>query len=136
MVSAGDEHVQSVIAAARRGDAAAFGQLVRRYQTAVYNLAYRLLGDAAEADDAAQETFVRAYTNLARYDVRQPFAGWLISIARHYCIDRIRHQKHVGRSLDEEAMQNGVAAEEPLPEDLAIARERGDEAQHLLSYLP
>ena len=136
MQTASDEHEQVIIAAARRGEARAFVQLVQRYQTPVYNLAYRLLDDAAEADDAAQETFVRAYTQLGRFDTRQPFGRWLMSIATHYCIDRLRRQKHLGPSLDQETMQESVPSEQGLPEAMAMEHERADEAQRLLSYLP
>ena len=136
MQTASDEHEQVIIAAARRGEARAFVQLVRRYQAPVYNLAYRLLDDAAEADDAAQETFVRVYTQLGRYDTRQPFRRWLMSIATHYCIDRLRRQKHVGPSLDQESMLESVASEHGAPDEVALEHERADEAQWLLSYLP
>ena len=82
------------------------------------------------------ETFVRAYANLARYDTRQPFAGWLMSIASHYCIDRLRRQRHFGLSLDDEAHQDSLAAELPAPDEVALVHERADEAQRLLRFLP
>ena len=78
---------------ARTGDAAAFSKLVEAYQTPVYNLAYRMLGNAAEAEDAAQETFIRAYTRLNTYDPDRKFSSWLLAIASHYCIDVLRRRR-------------------------------------------
>ena len=78
---------------ARKGDADAFGHLVEIYQGPVYNLCHRMLGDAAEAEDAAQETFLRAYRSLGRYDATRPFSTWILSIAAHYCIDQIRRRR-------------------------------------------
>jgi len=78
---------------AREGDLTAFGRLVRAYQTPVYNLAYRMLGDRMEAEDAAQETFLRAFENLNRYDMQRSFRTWLLAIAAHHCIDRIRRRR-------------------------------------------
>jgi RNA polymerase sigma-70 factor, ECF subfamily len=78
---------------AQKGDPEAFGQLVELYQVAVFNLCYRMLGDAYEAEDAAQETFLRAYKGMARYDQSRPFSTWLLSIAAHYCIDQMRKRR-------------------------------------------
>ena len=78
---------------ARRGDELAFAQIVEAYQRPVYNLCYRMLGDGYEAEDAAQETFLRAYKYLKRYDPNRSFATWLLSIASHHCIDIIRKRR-------------------------------------------
>src|SRR5512133_1678756 len=71
----------------------AFSQLVEAYQRPVFNLCYRMLGDAQEAEDAAQETFWRAYQGMKKYDTSRSFATWLLSIAAHYCIDQQRKRK-------------------------------------------
>jgi RNA polymerase sigma-70 factor, ECF subfamily len=86
---------------AQKGDADAFTQLVEAYQRPVFNLCYRMLGEAFEAEDAAQETFLRAYNHLNRYDNNRPFSTWLLSIAAHYCIDQIRKRRMRLISLDE-----------------------------------
>lgn len=86
---------------ALQGDDAAFSRLVETYQTPVYNLCYRMLGDGIEAEDAAQETFWRAYQNLSRYDRQRSFITWLLSIAAHYCIDQQRKRKHPVVPIDE-----------------------------------
>ena len=78
---------------AQRGNPEAFDRLLEHFQRPVYNLCYRMLGDPAEAEDAAQETFLRAYTNLHRYDRGRAFSTWLLSIAAHHCIDQIRKRR-------------------------------------------
>lgn len=86
---------------ALKGNTEAFTQLVEAYQSPVYNLCYRMLGDAYEAEDAAQETFLRAYMNLHKFDRERSFATWLLSIAAHYCIDQIRKRRMILISLDD-----------------------------------
>jgi RNA polymerase sigma-70 factor (ECF subfamily) len=78
---------------AAAGDKEAFARLVENYQAAVYNLAYRMLGNAGDAEDAAQETFLRAYSRLRSYDPARKFSSWLLAIAAHYCIDRLRRRR-------------------------------------------
>ena len=75
------------------GDANAFGHLVESYDQPVYNLCYRMLGDHYEAEDAAQEAFLRAYKSLSRYDSKRSFLTWLLSITAHYCIDQLRKRR-------------------------------------------
>ena len=84
------------------GDDEAFTRLVEIYQKPVYNLCYRMLGTAGEAEDAAQEAFLRAYRSLDRYDPKRSFATWLLSIASHYCIDQIRKRRFTTFSIDNE----------------------------------
>jgi len=84
------------------GDDAAFAHLVESYQKPVYNLCYRMLGNAGDAEDAAQESFLRAYRSLERYDQKRSFATWLLSIASHYCIDQLRKRRFTSFSIDDE----------------------------------
>jgi len=88
------------LAQALKGDSDAFAQLAETYQKSVYNLCYRMLGDPDEAEDAAQETFLRAYRNLKHYDRQRLLSTWLLSIAAHYCIDQIRRRRFTVLSLD------------------------------------
>ncbi len=125
---------QAIIERVRRGDTNAFGLIVQQYQTPVYNLAYRMLGDRNEAEDAAQETFLRAYGQLKRYRTDQKFATWLLSIAAHYCIDRLRRRKFQWLDIDESA-QETLPAKDPGPEETALSHEREQEAQQLLQQL-
>ena len=75
------EEEKAWIQRALAGDQEGFACLVEAYQTAVYNLAYRMLGNAAEAEDAAQETFLKAYSRLKTYDSGRKFSSWLLAIA-------------------------------------------------------
>jgi len=122
---------------ARRGDQAAFTTLVRTYQTAIYNLCYRMLGEADQAQDAAQETFLRAYTQLHRYDPERPFKTWLFSIASHYCIDRLRRRRVIWMDIDDEPLAGHPALREKRagPEDVALRREQAADVQALLETL-
>lgn len=86
---------------AQRGDSGAFAQLMQSYQTPVYNLCHRMLGNPQDAEDAAQETFLRAYKSLGRYDERRPFSTWLLSIAAHHCIDQIRRRRYTVVSVED-----------------------------------
>src|SRR3972149_7464817 len=61
----------------RGGDVNAFGERVQRYQTSVFSVCYRLLGDSAEAEDLAQEAFLRAFRRLATFDVERSFGPWM-----------------------------------------------------------
>ncbi len=92
------------LAKAIKGDQEAFTCLVQTYQTPVFNLCYRMLGDPYEAEDAAQETFLRAYQNMQRYDPQRAFSTWLLSIAAHYCIDQLRKRRMKLLSLDDEPL--------------------------------
>ena len=78
--------------AAARGDRQAFARLVDLHKRTVYGLCVRLLRDAEEARDAAQESFARAYAALATYDAGQPFAPWVLRIARNHCLDVLRRR--------------------------------------------
>jgi len=93
---------QTWILQAKNGSDEAFTYIVETYQTPVYNLCYRMLGEPEAAEDAAQETFLRAYQHIHRYDLQRPFATWLLSIAAHYCIDRLRRRKLPIFSVDED----------------------------------
>src|SRR3712207_6740095 len=75
------------VRAARRGDPSAFEALVRSVQRPVYGLCLRLLRTEAEAAEIAQETFLRAYQNLNKYDEARPFDLWVLAIARNLCLD-------------------------------------------------
>jgi RNA polymerase sigma-70 factor (ECF subfamily) len=86
---------------AQKGDPQAFSELVETYQKPVYNLCYRMLGTAEDAEDASQETFLRVYKSMRRYDNSRPFSTWLLSIAAHYCIDQIRRRRLSIVSIEE-----------------------------------
>ena len=85
-----DAHETHLIARARQGDDLAWDGLVRQYQEPVFRLAYLILGDSAEAEDVAQETFIRAYLKLAQFDAERPLRPWLLQIAANLARNRRR----------------------------------------------
>ncbi len=126
------------VAQAQQGSDEAFTQLVETYQTHVYNLCYRMLGEAEAAEDAAQETFLRAYQHLHRYDRKRPFGTWLLSIAAHYCIDRLRRRKFSMSSIDQDEEEGGYElpdTDTPSPESEAIYGEQRQQMQAVLKRL-
>jgi RNA polymerase sigma-70 factor, ECF subfamily len=125
------------VRAALRGDLAAFSRLVEAYQRPVYNLTYRMLGDGDEAEEAAQETFLRAYTQLSTYQSGRKFSSWLFSIASHYCIDRLRRRRLTWLSIEnEEAPDEVLQSAEPGPEDTMIRDEKEATVHKMLATLP
>jgi RNA polymerase sigma-70 factor (ECF subfamily) len=131
------ENEQVWIARALAGDQQAFGALVELHQHAVYNLSYRMLGERGEAEDAAQETFLRAYANLKRYDTARPFRTWLLSIASNHCIDRLRKRRLTWLSLEEPLPPHpALSSSEVEPEDAALVSERDASIQKMLAELP
>jgi RNA polymerase sigma-70 factor (ECF subfamily) len=127
---------QDWVLRARAGDEAAFTQLVETYHVAIYNLCYRMLGEAGEAEDAAQETFLRAYAQLHSYDPARPFKTWLFSIASHHCIDRLRRRRLTWLSLDEPLPPHpALQAQGPGPEELSVRREQSEALQAVLASL-
>jgi len=122
---------------ARAGDEEAFARLVETYQTAIFNLCYRMLGEAGEAEDAAQESFLRAYSQLSTYDPGRSFKTWLFSIASHYCIDRLRKRRLTWLSLDDDELPPHPALQEPSPgpEEVSVSREQTAAIQALLRQL-
>lgn len=118
-----------------RGDAAAFETLVNRYAKPIFNFALTFLGDADEADEAAQLAFVQMYQSLPRARLDSPLKPWVYQIARRKCIDLWRRRRTVSLSLDEpgddlggESGERDVADPAPLPDELA---ERADLQQVL-----
>jgi RNA polymerase sigma-70 factor (ECF subfamily) len=127
---------RELVALVLEGDQQAFAELVEAYQSPVYNLTYRMLGDAREAEDAAQEAFLRAYQHLERYDPQRSFKTWLLSIASNYCIDRLRKRRLTWLSIDEPLPPHpALTSDMPGPETAALSGERSEAVQELLSDL-
>lgn len=117
---------------ARDGDPQAFEAAVEAYQVPVFNLCYRMLSDRTLAEDAAQETFLRAYRNLDRYDDRRAPRTWVLSIAAHHCIDLLRRRRLLGFQPIEDM---DIPSSEPSPESALIQREAEAEITRLLEGL-
>ncbi|WP_035119598.1 RNA polymerase sigma factor SigW [Cohnella panacarvi] len=102
---------------ARKGDQRAFAEIVDLYKDKLYHLAYRMTSNRQEAEDVVQETFLRVYKNLDRYDENQKFSTWIYRIATNLCIDRLRKRRAV-YSLDAESTDHdGLDGYSMMPSD-------------------
>jgi len=117
-----------------RGDQSAFSCLVDRFRTPIYNLCYRMLGSSGDAEDAAQETFLRAYTQLHTYQAEYKFSTWLFAIASHLCIDVLRRRRYPSLPLDMVALWK--QSNDPPPEEQVVSAESSAEVRTLLKLLP
>ena len=125
-----NEQEQRWIQAARGGDEAAFGELVRLYQKRVYALAVRLCPTPELAEEAAQEAFLAAWQGLPFFRGDAAFSTWLYRLTSNACVDLLRkEQRHQGPSLDDETITAEAADTAPTPEEAAEHREL-----HQLSY--
>jgi len=122
---------RDLIQRAHRGDAEAFGELVIRYQTSVFNVCYRLLHERAEAEDMAQETFIRARERLHTFDEERVFGPWVRRVAANVCLNHLELQKRTAE-LDEER----AADESHRPETQVEIRERSEQIRAALASLP
>jgi RNA polymerase sigma-70 factor (ECF subfamily) len=131
---------KALIAAARRGDTHSFNQLVSHYQDMVYNVAYRILGDAQAAADASQDTFLSAYQAVGKFKGGS-FKAWLLRIATNSCYDQLRVQKRRPTSsleavyTDSDPSSHFVNGRES-PEDHALREELGQTIQRGIASLP
>jgi RNA polymerase sigma-70 factor (ECF subfamily) len=91
----GDEREAQLIEKAKKGDRAAFGQLIRMHQRRLYGCAIQMLGDRGEAEDAVQETFLRAYRAIDRFDGRAELSTWLYRICINVSLNTIRRRRRV-----------------------------------------
>jgi RNA polymerase sigma-70 factor (ECF subfamily) len=135
----------ALISEAQNGDLNAFNRLVLEYQTTVYNLAYRIMGEGDSAADAAQEAFISAFKNLRHYRGGS-FKAWLLRIVTNACYDELRRRKRrpaaslealtvVEKGPDAEAEASLVSQDES-PEDFAERRELAQHLQSCLDRLP
>lgn len=116
-----------------QGDRDAFGDIVRFHQQAVFNAAYHVLGNVHDAEDAAQEAFIRAYRFFDRYDPDRPLAPWLKRIVVNVCMNRIETQKPIS-TLDEETTP--MHDPYPGPELQTLSRARDETIRNELNRLP
>jgi RNA polymerase sigma-70 factor (ECF subfamily) len=116
----------AVLARARQGDSEAFRVLVEQHSRSVFRLAYRMTGNEQDAEDVVQESFLRAYRQLGRFESRANFGTWLYRIVANCSVDlmrakQARHDITRSESLDETA--NMPSADSPTPERLAASEE-------------
>lgn len=115
----------SLIQRARDGDDAAWAALVRQYQEPLFRLAYLKLGDAAAAEDAAQEALIRAYTGLRRFDPSRPLRPWLMAIVSNVVANRWRALARYRRAI-ERWLANRQASDESAFAAVEEASDAGD----------
>ncbi len=135
----------ALILDAQRGDLNAFNRLVLEYQTPVYNLAYRIMGEGDSAADAAQEAFISAHKHIRHYRGGS-FKAWLMRIVTNACYDELRRRKRrPAASLDALAVVNegpdaeseaALVSRDESPEDHVQRRELAREIQNCLNRLP
>lgn len=94
------------IEAVRNGNAAAFSYLVGKYQNMVYSLALKLLKKPEEAEELAQDTFIKAYQKIDSYEGKSKFSTWLYSITYNACISELRKRRIEFRSLEEQRLSD------------------------------
>jgi len=125
-------------ARAKNGDLNAFNELVIEYQTLVYNLCYRMLGQAQAAEDVTQEAFVSAWRNIGTFR-GEAFRPWLLRIAANLCRDELRRRgRRPSASLDS-AMEAGLPEppdDDPSPDENALASELRGHLHAALQQLP
>ena len=115
----------AVLTRAKRGDRSAFGQLVREYQTRVYATALHLMGNHQDADDVAQDAFVRAYRFLPKFKGQSSFYTWLHRITVNTAFNHLRKRKRHGEF--EKIGKAAVEANDGRPESLGVRTPRPDE---------
>ncbi len=136
-----DEELR-LIAEAQRGDIDSFNALVRLYESRIYNLAYRMMGDPDSAADASQEAFLAAFRNLRSFRGGS-FRSWLLRIATNACYDMLRARKR-RPSVSLDLPENADGDDSPLqipdtgesPDEIALRRELAAAIQQGLDHLP
>lgn len=124
----------------KKGDLDAFDELVKRYENKVFTVAYRFVGNYADANDLAQETFIRVYQALPSFRGESSFATWLYRIAANVCRDELRRQHRQKKvSLDEMMSQPGggisLADNSLSPEESLEKNELQQAVQQFLNTL-
>ena len=130
----------AVLARARQGDSVAFRALVETHSRSVFRLAYRMTGNEQDAEDVVQESFLRAYRQLGRFESRANFGTWLYRIVSNCSVDlmrskQARHDQVRGDSLDLDGAVQLPAAASPDPERIAQSTEIDRRVQHALREL-
>lgn len=119
------ENERVLLEKARNGDVEAFERLIEGYQKRVYNIALRMIGNPEDANDLAQEVFIRIFKSIGSFKEQSAFSTWIYRITTNVCLDELRRRKNRNViSLDEEVqvddggMQRQIASDKPQPDQL------------------
>jgi len=93
---------RALIEQVQAGDLDAYGEVIREYQTSVYSVCLRILGNVQEAEDLTQEAFLRAYRNISHYDLARPFGPWMRVLAANLCYNHLKKARLDRVQLDDE----------------------------------
>ena len=115
-----EEFINKKIKQIKKGDQNAFAEVVELYKDKIYHLCYRMLGNAHEAEDIAQEAFLRVYINIHSFDINKKFSTWLYRIATNLSIDRIRKKKPDYYLDAEVAGTDGLTLYSQVSSDIAM----------------
>lgn len=130
-----DSSDRDLVLYSRRGEVEAFGELIQRYQKSVFNVCYRMLGEQWEAEDLAQETFIRAYLKLEIFDLSRPFGPWIRKVAANNCLNHLQRKQPVMYELDDE-LDTAPSADLRNPESQTEKAEQTEHIRRAILSLP
>ncbi|MCL2235523.1 MAG: sigma-70 family RNA polymerase sigma factor [Defluviitaleaceae bacterium] len=119
-----------------KGDHDAFGELVERYKNLVYSVVLRMISDKEEANDQAQEVFIKLYKNIDKYRDEFKFSTWVIRIATNHVIDFRRRNKNNVEASNLEDLEQDVAIHQPSAEEVYLAKEQTKSLADAVESLP
>jgi len=117
-----------------KGEERAFEELLHKYRNSVYSICYRMVRNQTDAEDLAQDVFIRTFSVLDRYDPAYPFSGWLFRITSNLCIDFLRKAKRGMVSLDQPIEGSEGSIQRQLPSD-AVKPDREMENKEMMAAL-
>ncbi|HOA54414.1 MAG: sigma-70 family RNA polymerase sigma factor [Acetivibrionales bacterium] len=116
------------------GNNDAFAELISRYKRLIYSVAYKFTKESEEADDMAQEAFIKIYRSLSRYNDQYKFSTWCVKVATNICLDHVRRRKLNCVSLDE--IESFTGSDTDTPEEHYLRKERCQVVQDAIDSLP
>jgi len=129
----------ATVSRARAGDSDAFRLLVEQHSRLVFRVAYRMTGNEHDADDVVQETFLRAYKQLGRFEERANFGTWLHRIAVNCALDLLRSRgrldRHYGGDPEEAEMMGAISSSDPQQDRLLLSAELRDQVTAAMEKL-
>jgi RNA polymerase sigma-70 factor (ECF subfamily) len=120
----------AVIRQVQNGEQQAYTLLVEKYKGPLFNLAYRMTGNYQDAEDLAQEAFVKAYLSLRRFNRKKRFFPWLYTI----CLNLIRN--HLKKERKNSAIEDASVEDSPTPEQAVLRQEEAEKLAHCVRKLP